>query len=189
MRFKDFYIKEEVDLKYKKQWTTNVKKQIPDELKLKLAKQKNFTHQSHQIWTDQWDNEFKWDENKKKFIDVKDLPKSGTKEIFTDLQGMLDASTFSFFKGDRLKSKEYQEKNKDRIDRMKNVSRGEDLSTYAEIISDWREYLNSLKVYDGNGDIKDFDIDKKTYDKIKNEIDNIYKIREKRNLLNKQVGN
>jgi hypothetical protein len=100
---------------------------------------------------------------------------------------MLDSSAFSFHKGDKLKSKEYIEKHKDRIDRMKEAGK-EDGSTYAEIISDWKDFLNSLKVYDGKGEIKDFDIDKNTYDKIKSEIDNIYKIREKRGLLNKQVG-
>jgi hypothetical protein len=66
----------------------------------------------------------------------------------------------------------------DRADRLQEASEsGADGSTHAEVIADWREFLNQCRVYDHRynyddlfGGGKPFDITQATYNRIEKEI-------------------
>lgn len=79
----------------------------------------------------------------------------------------------------------------DRAERIAEAAEhGCDGSTHQEVLGDWRDYLNTLKVfdpdYDDPEDRDDFDLDEETYEKILAEINACEDWHEKNSSLHNQ---
>jgi len=110
------------------------------------------------------------------------------------LDEMIRSREYDDYIGDKLGNQLYLE-DPDRADRRDKASEdGAEGSTHAEIIQDWRDFLDTLSVYDAEiGDDEDlanheFDITKEQEESIGKEIDDCEAWHEKQGTLNQEIG-
>jgi hypothetical protein len=110
----------------------------------------------------------------------------------TSLQEMYQSTEYQGYISDRLGNDLFinDPKRADRI--YKAAEDGGDGSTHAEVIEDWRDYLNMLKVYDPECDEPEDqarrDITLSVYDSISHEIDECEEWHSKNGSLYHQIG-
>jgi hypothetical protein len=115
-----------------------------------------------------------------------------TKLQFTTLEGMYKSREFEMFISDKLGNDLFIS-DPERAERMQDASEdGIDGSTHAEIIEDWREFLDSLRAYDPDfhdiDEIETCDITLETKEAIEREITACEKWHKKNRSLHKKIG-
>lgn len=108
------------------------------------------------------------------------------------LDEMIRSSEYEMFQSDKLGSDLFIS-DPDRATRIHEYSEsGSEGSTYAEIIEDWRDFLDTLKEfdpeYDDQEEYESFDIDQTVANNIRKEIDECETWHEKNGSLHKIIG-
>ena len=115
-----------------------------------------------------------------------------TKLQFTTLEGMYKSREFEMFVSDKLGNNLFIS-DPERAERLQDAAEsGSDGSTHAEVISDWRDFLDSLRAYDPDfHDIDEMDkcdITLETKEAIEREIAACEKWHRKNRTINKKIG-
>jgi hypothetical protein len=114
-------------------------------------------------------------------------------QTFNDLNEMYRSRGFQIFQESKLGNDLFIN-DPDRAKRIYDAAEeGCEGSTHAEVMEDWREYLDTVKIYipDMDTDVEDIakcDITQATYDAILKEIDECEAWHEKNGSLHNEIG-